>query len=72
MHQRHLRETRNAPGFGCTISDAVQASCSAYPFFALKIVTTAAGDEFVIGMARRGAELHRGRPGRGSERTVVT
>lgn len=28
------------PGFGCTISDAVQASCSAYPFFNIKTVTT--------------------------------
>jgi patatin-like phospholipase/acyl hydrolase len=28
------------PGFGCTIGDAVQASCSAYPFFKKKIVTT--------------------------------
>lgn len=33
-----------APGFGCTISDAVQASCSAFPFFERKMVTTAAGD----------------------------
>ena len=32
------------PGFGCTIGDAVQASCSAYPFFERKTVTTAAGD----------------------------
>ena len=31
------------PGFGCTIADAVQASCSAYPFFDRKFVTTAAG-----------------------------
>jgi predicted acylesterase/phospholipase RssA len=33
-----------ATGFGCTISDAVQASCSAYPFFERKVVTTAKGD----------------------------
>lgn len=26
------------PGFGCTIRDAVQASCSAYPFFKIKVV----------------------------------
>lgn len=32
------------PGFGVPIADAVQASCSAYPFFERKIVTTAAGD----------------------------
>ena len=28
-----------------SISDAVQASCSAYPFFDRKIVTTEAGDK---------------------------
>jgi predicted acylesterase/phospholipase RssA len=32
------------PGFGCTISDAVQASCSAYPFFEKKMVSTQSGD----------------------------
>ncbi len=32
------------PGFGVTIADAVQASCSAYPFFLRKTVTTAMGD----------------------------
>jgi len=32
------------PGFGCTIADAVQASCSAYPFFAKKMVSTHLGD----------------------------
>ncbi len=33
-----------SPGFGCTISDAVQASCSAFPFFLRKTVTTSEGD----------------------------
>jgi predicted acylesterase/phospholipase RssA len=28
------------PGFGCTIADAVIGSCSAYPFFQKKLVTT--------------------------------
>jgi uncharacterized protein len=42
--QAHGRVGTFIPGFGCTISDAVQASCSAYPFFARKIVTTEAGD----------------------------
>jgi predicted acylesterase/phospholipase RssA len=42
--QAHGRIGTFTPGFGCTISDAVQASCSAYPFFNRKIVTTAAGD----------------------------
>ncbi len=42
--QAHGRLGTFTPGFGCTISDAVQASCSAYPFFARKTLTTAAGD----------------------------
>lgn len=33
------------PGFGVKISDAVQASCSAYPFFDRKMVRTTAGDD---------------------------
>jgi patatin-like phospholipase/acyl hydrolase len=32
------------PGFGCTIADDVQASCSAYPFFEKKTVSTHLGD----------------------------
>ena len=44
VSQAHGRTATFTPGFGCTISDAVQASCSAYPFFARKTVTTAAGD----------------------------
>jgi uncharacterized protein len=42
--QAHGRKATFAPGFGCTISDAVQASCSAYPFFKRKTVITEAGD----------------------------
>lgn len=42
--QAHGRKATFAPGFGCTIAEAVQASCSAYPFFEIKTVTTAAGD----------------------------
>jgi patatin-like phospholipase/acyl hydrolase len=42
--QAHGRTGTFTPGFGVTISDAVQASCSAYPFFDRKTVTTAAGD----------------------------
>jgi patatin-like phospholipase/acyl hydrolase len=33
-----------APGFGCTVGDAVQASCSAYPYFNRKTVITEKGD----------------------------
>src|SRR6185437_9988431 len=42
--QAHGRKGTFVPGFGVTIADAVQASCSAYPFFERKKVTTAAGD----------------------------
>jgi uncharacterized protein len=34
-----------APGFGVLIADAVQASCSAYPFFERTVVTTSVGDK---------------------------
>ena len=43
--QAHGRIGTFSPGFGCTISDAVQASCSAYPFFNRKIVKTESGDD---------------------------
>lgn len=42
--QAHGRVGTFTPGFGCTISEAVQASCSAFPFFDRKMVTTGAGD----------------------------
>lgn len=42
--QAHGRIGTFKPGFGVTIADAVQASCSAYPFFDRKVVTTATGD----------------------------
>lgn len=42
--QAHGRHGTFVPGFGCTISAAVQASCSAYPFFQRKRITTSAGD----------------------------
>ncbi|OCA77552.1 hypothetical protein BBI01_03640 [Chryseobacterium artocarpi] len=38
--QAHGMAQSFIPGFGCTISEAVQASCSAYPIFNRKIVTT--------------------------------
>lgn len=43
--QAHGRIGTFVPGFGVTIADAVQASCSAYPFFERKIVQTAAGHD---------------------------
>jgi len=42
--QAHGRTGTFIPGFGVTIADAVEASCSAYPFFARKQVTTSSGD----------------------------
>ena len=33
VEQAHGRQGTFFPGFGCKIADAVQASCSAYPFF---------------------------------------
>jgi hypothetical protein len=42
--QAHGRLGTFKPGFGCTIADAVQASCSAFPFFEKKVVTTPLGD----------------------------
>lgn len=46
--QAHGRVGTFKPGFGVSIADAVQASCSAYPFFNRKIVTTAAGDNIEL------------------------
>lgn len=42
--QAHGRAATFVPGFGVPIGEAVQASCSAYPFFERKTVVTAAGD----------------------------
>ncbi|TQM92409.1 patatin-like phospholipase family protein [Roseinatronobacter monicus] len=46
--QAHGRVGTFTPGFGCTIADAVQASCSAYPFFDRKVVKTANGDSIEL------------------------
>lgn len=46
--QAHGRTGTFAPGFGCKIGDAVQASCSAYPYFDRKIVTTHTGDKIEL------------------------
>jgi patatin-like phospholipase/acyl hydrolase len=42
--QAHGRQGTFTPGFGCTIADAVEASCSAYPFFHRKMVATPLGN----------------------------
>ena len=43
--QAHGRTGTFIPGFGVSIADALQASCSAYPFFNRKLVKTSGGDE---------------------------
>ena len=43
--QAHGRIGTFKPGFGVPIGEAVQASCSAYPYFNIKTVTTAANDK---------------------------
>jgi len=44
ISQAHGRKGTFTAGFGVTIADAIQASCSAYPFFERKFVTTAMED----------------------------
>lgn len=46
--QAHGRKGTFNPGFGVSIADAVQASCSAYPFFNRKTVVTEAGDKIEL------------------------
>ena len=46
--QAHGMKSTFSPGFGVSIADAVQASCSAYPFFERKHITTAAGDHIEL------------------------
>jgi patatin-like phospholipase/acyl hydrolase len=44
IEQAHGRMGTFSPGFGVRVSDAVQASCSAFPFFDRKMVKTDKGD----------------------------
>lgn len=44
IEQVHGRMGTFSPGFGVKVSDAVQASCSAFPFFQRKMVRTDKGD----------------------------
>ncbi|MEQ8640458.1 MAG: patatin-like phospholipase family protein [Alphaproteobacteria bacterium] len=46
--QAFLGKSTFEPGFGCTISDAVVGSCSAYPFFKKKFVTTSRGERIEV------------------------
>ena len=42
--QAHGMKASFVPGFGVKVGDAVQASCSAYPYFNRKTVVTSSGD----------------------------
>ena len=46
--QAHGSKGTFVPGFGVSIADAAQASCSAFPFFERKTVVTAAGDKIEL------------------------
>jgi predicted acylesterase/phospholipase RssA len=46
--QAFLGKATFAPGFGCTVGEAVVGSCSAYPFFRKKFVTTADGERIEV------------------------
>lgn len=38
--QAHGRQSTFVPGFGCTLAEAIQASCSAYPYFQRSLIST--------------------------------
>ena len=46
--QAHGRRGSFVPGFGVKVGDAVQASCSAYPYFNRKTVATSSGDNIEL------------------------
>ncbi len=46
--QAHGRHRTFVPGFGCTVSEAVRASCSAYPFFDRSHITTKDGKKIEL------------------------
>lgn len=48
VQQAHGRAATFVPGFGVPIREAVEASCSAYPFFNRKIVETEKGDRIEL------------------------
>ena len=45
VQQAHGMHSTFVPGFGCTVAEAVIASCSAYPIFHRKVVTIADGSQ---------------------------
>ena len=48
LEQAHGRKSTFTPGFGVPIAEAIQASCSAYPFFKRKTIITATGDKIEL------------------------
>lgn len=44
----HGSKATFVPGFGCTVADAVVASCSAYPIFNRKLVTITGGSQVEV------------------------
>lgn len=48
VEQAHGRHASFVPGFGVSMADAVQASCSAIPFFDRKTVTTSHGEDIEL------------------------
>ena len=46
--QAHGSKGTFAPGFGVKIGDAVQASCSAYPYFDKKLIVTEKGERIEL------------------------
>ncbi len=48
IQQAHGMKGTFVPGFGVPIADAMQASCSAFPFFERKFVTTSTGDSIEL------------------------
>jgi len=48
VEQAHGRRGTFRPGFGVTIADAVQGSCSAFPLFERKLVSTSTGDNIEL------------------------
>ncbi|MGO8080054.1 patatin-like phospholipase family protein [Rhizobium leguminosarum] len=47
INQAHGDKGNFVPGWGCTIGDAVRASCSAYPFFFRTLITTHDGQKIL-------------------------
>jgi len=48
IDQAHGDRGTFEPGFGCKIGDAVEASCSAYPFFRKKTIITTRDEEIIV------------------------